>query len=147
MGYYFLFEVNRALVKREMTVQMQQSGVKLSILRISDPGCNPDFKRIDKREFLYQGKMYDILKEVKKGNLSIIYCIHDEKEQRLLAGFKKVCHSKLSQFLSEHVVKTALPVPCEIFSPLAGDRVSFPVLTNKICFADLLPATPPPENI
>jgi hypothetical protein len=147
MGYYFLFEVNRALVKREMTAQMQRSGVKLSILRISDPVRNPDFKRLDKREFLYQGKMYDILKEVKKGAVSIFYCIHDEKEQKLLAGFKKVCHSKLSHFLSEHVVKTALPVPGKIFSPLSGNRVRFPLLKNNICFADLLPATPPPEYI
>ncbi|MEI6456384.1 MAG: hypothetical protein WCO93_08850 [bacterium] len=145
MGYYFLFEVNRALVKREMTAYMKRTGIKLSILKISNPVHNPDFKRIDKREFLYQGRMYDILKEVKQGAVTVFYCIHDEKEQNLIAGFKRVSHSKLSQTLSDHVVKIALPVFYGRPLQCSGDKIHFRFLKVKLPSVYHHPQIPPPK--
>jgi len=145
MGYYFLFEVNKALVKREMAGRMKRSEFSLSVLTIENPGTNPEFRRIEKKEFIYRGKMYDVIREVRKGSCSVFYCIHDEKEQNLLAGFKKVSHSKLSQFLADHLIKNALPVSEKMAAlPMEG-RIRYPLLKNNTCSTDQLPFTPPPE--
>lgn len=45
------------------------------------------FHRIDKGEFRYKGKMYDIVKEVKTNDSVIFYCINDKKEEQLLSQF------------------------------------------------------------
>jgi hypothetical protein len=145
MGYYFLFEVNRAMVKREMSARLKRDGVKLTILSIADPSKDQNFKRIESREILYHGKMYDVLKEVRREGVTLFYCIHDEKEQNLLAGFKKVSHSKLSQFLADHLIKNALPVSGKICAPAMEGLIRYPLLKNKTCSINHLPATPPPE--
>jgi len=47
------------------------------------------FQRIHSREFRYCGKMYDIIKEVKKGSTTTFYCINDKKEEELMESISK----------------------------------------------------------
>ncbi len=42
-----------------------------------------DFKRIDEREFTFQGKLYDIISEQVSADTLIIHCINDVREQRV----------------------------------------------------------------
>jgi len=145
MGYYFLFEVNKLLVKKEMKAMIRKNTPKVTILHVIDPETNHDLYRVDKREIIFKGNLYDIIKESKNGRTTTFYCIFDYKEQNLIAGFKRICHNKFNQTLLDHLIKIALPVfymNCDI------------PYCNEIAYANLKtftrstfqsPLTPPPE--
>ncbi|MFZ4521750.1 MAG: hypothetical protein ACOYNC_08595 [Bacteroidales bacterium] len=89
MGYYVVFKCNQYLVKKEMVTQMR-GGVfhpDIVLLKILHPEKEKQFRRVEKNEFSYQGKLYDIVVERKCGDTSIFYCLHDKKEEALLADF------------------------------------------------------------
>jgi len=144
-GYYFLYEVNKLLVRKEMEALMERNPTRLIVLKIFEPGRDPDFCRVDKHEIRYDGNLYDVLKETTKGRISFFYCIHDQKEQDLLTGFNKVSLEKLSQTLSDHLIKIALPVFSEDHNNSIAKKITFLFLKVDTTTCPLLPLTPPPE--
>jgi len=145
MGYYFLFEVNKMLVKKEMKAMIKQNHRKVTIIKIPDAETNPDLFRVEKQEIVFKGNLYDIVKEMKKGRITTFYCIFDFKEQNLIAGFKKVCHNKFSQTLLDHLIKIALPVYRE--NPVLTNSSPMIFYTKNIVPIPSfqIPPTPPPE--
>jgi hypothetical protein len=99
LGYYFVFSYNRYLVRREMKIQVKAGLFKEStiILKILNPAFNADFRRVDKGEFIYKGKMYDIVTEKTSGNFTTFSCIHDKNEEKLLAGFHGYFEQAIAQ--------------------------------------------------
>jgi hypothetical protein len=59
----------------------------LQVLKIKDES---NFQRIDDHEIQFEGKMYDVKKEVRSEGFLYIYCSHDESEDNLLATLKSI---------------------------------------------------------
>ena len=54
-----------------------------------DNKTNPTVRFTDKDEFIYNRKMYDIVKQKTVGNTTIYYCLNDNKEDNLFANLNK----------------------------------------------------------
>jgi len=145
MGYYFLFELNKLLVKKEMKAFIRQNPRKVTVLKIPDAETNPDLYRVEKREIIFKGNLYDVIREVRKGRITTFYCIFDFKEQNLIAGFKKVFHNKFSQTLLDHLIKIALPIFEEIDADSFGSEVTFASLKTVPISSFQRPHIPPPK--
>ncbi len=62
---------------------------QMVILKIS-PDEEKDLQRFEDDEVRFKGKMYDIIKETKKGNILYINCINDKKEDNLFEILFKI---------------------------------------------------------
>jgi hypothetical protein len=110
MGYFFIFEMNKYLVKQEMQGAVRHKSRNITKLVVPMAAFNPDLQRPEKHEIRYKGNMYDVVSEQKSGDAVVFYCIRDHKEELLLAGMKKVNNSRYSLLLHDHLVKIALPL-------------------------------------
>jgi hypothetical protein len=157
MGYYIVFSYNQYLVRSEMKRFIKAGYFEDSyvVLKIESPAFNPDFKRVDKGEFRYKDKLYDIISETKTGNFTIFRCINDKNEEKLLAGFHHYfelasCQSnpvkaRHAHALLYHVIKFALPETLFAEPPWKSVQISF---NNKIYSLSSIfhpPSSPPPE--
>jgi len=147
MGYYFLFELKKHLIRKEMQ-ELVASGrmtENYTVLTINDHERNPEFKRADKKEFRYQGRLYDIIREVRKGNTVVYYCYRDKKEEILFSNLRKTRQVKLFSFLSRHLLTQALPWGASSNPSQSG--MTFPFLPYNFTilgFSPVIPV-PPPE--
>jgi hypothetical protein len=48
--------------------------------------CTGEFEKSGESEIMLQGKMYDIIKSVRKGDRTLIYAVHDEAEDDIIAN-------------------------------------------------------------
>lgn len=145
MGYFVVFELNKYLVKKEMQALLLVTKEPLNLLKIVDPDHHPDFSRVEKKEIIYQGKLYDVLLEVKKGGETWFYCKHDVKEELLIAGFKRMVKSRFSQHLLDHVIKIAITKPSLGIPDVFVKKISYPRLLIHFLPFYLSPFSPPPE--
>lgn len=68
----------------------------------------PGFKRIDEKEFRYNGRMYDIVKEEMKNDSVYFYCIFDEKENLLISAFTLLIEKKHETDSSGRIASAAV---------------------------------------
>jgi hypothetical protein len=158
MGYYFVFSYNQYLVRNEMKRLIRAGCFEDSfiVLKIVNPSSNSDFKRIDKGEFLYKNKLYDIVSEIKTGNLIIFRCINDKNEEKLLTGFHhyfefacmqnnpvKARHARAMLY---HVITLALPENHLSPLPVIPTDISYisPIYFLSSVFCP--PISPPPKS-
>jgi hypothetical protein len=145
IGYILFFELDRCLVKMEMQDTIRKNRRELTILKIIDPGNDREFKRIGKHEFEYKGKFYDIVREIKNGQSTVMICLHDTREETLVAGFNKVTHNRLHLVWLDHQITIGLPEPLTEILPSFSEQIKFPVITITLK-SSLLPTwSPPPE--
>ena len=52
---------------------------KLISISVDDVRQNAEFRRIDRKEFIYKGIMYDIVRELKNGNKVVFICVQDTR--------------------------------------------------------------------
>jgi hypothetical protein len=123
LGYYFVVYLMQQSVHSEMKAFIKKNPPldKLERLVISDKEMNSRevFKfKDDKKEFVYNGKLYDIVKETKDGTNTIFYCINDKNEEQLLAGLCEHFKNNFDQNgpakdksrqLIKNIIKEALP--------------------------------------
>jgi hypothetical protein len=158
MGYYFVFSYNQYLVRNEMKHLIKAGYFEDSyiVLKIVNPFLNPDFKRVDKGEFLYKNKLYDIVSESRTGNLTTFRCINDKNEEKLLTGFHHYFELACTQnnpvkaryavALLYHVIKLALVE--NHLNPFPGVPIEISFI-NPICSLSSVfypPAPPPPKS-
>jgi hypothetical protein len=110
MGYYVVYEFNKMLVKREVRAIIRNNPGKFIVIRVEDAAHHPDFTWLEKDEFVFENRMYDVVSEKRQGNVSVFTCIHDNKEERLVSGLKKVSGNKLATILISHIIDNALTV-------------------------------------
>jgi len=107
----------------------------------------------DKEEFIYNGKMYDIVRQKTEGNITIYYCLDDTKEDNLFANLNVSIKNNMD---SNPVKDRAQQILKKITIPLFYEdnnehyltiSCSYIHSTNSInqnyTFLDVL--TPPPE--
>jgi len=147
-GYYFAWEINRCLARREIRSMLENGSLdrELTTLRIYDPPSDPAFRRIEEREIEYHGNLFDVAREVNTGKTLTIYCIHDKKEQKLIAGMKSMHNRKKTVNLLKHLVTTALPVISTRTHPQERKEVEYPLLCQRFSGRSETPFSPPPEK-
>ncbi len=97
--FYFLIERENAKGEAFEEITSLKSNEKIEVLSISKSVINDGkiFLRINNKEIKYEGKMYDIVKEEKRTDKIIFYCVHDEKEDKLEKDFAKTVNKNLNQ--------------------------------------------------
>lgn len=90
MGYYVVFKCSQYLVKRDMSEQLRTGMFHpdLVLLKIIHPEKNKAFRQMGAREFSWRGRMFDVVVTRKSGDTTLFYCLHDKKEERLIAGYR-----------------------------------------------------------
>lgn len=147
-GYFIVYELNRFLVRREISYQISKGCFEkeLTVLTVFNPSADPAFRRTEEHEILYHGNMYDVSKEVHKGKTVVFYCFHDKKEQKLIAGMKNMQHKNKARNLLQHLVSIALPVMPGRTHPPTEKEIKYPVISVYFTGLAQTPFQPPPET-
>jgi hypothetical protein len=157
MGYYFVFSYNQYLVRGEMKRFIKAGYFKDSyiVLRIADPFSNPDFRRINKGEFRFRNKLYDIVSEKKEGNITIFHCINDKNEEKLLSGFHRYLEiasvqnnpvkARHAEAMLYHLIKLALTENLVVQPPQPSVQISFINPIHPLSSIFHPPSSPPPK--
>jgi hypothetical protein len=122
-GYHLVFYIQRAALKSEMKafLKNEKNPAGLAELRFtSDQLIKLEWE--DDEEFLFDGKMYDVVSKKKEGNEIIILCFPDEKETNLLNEYQKThdrntSHTAIVQLITSQFVlpgNYCLPQPEKI---------------------------------
>lgn len=133
MGYYLLYEANRAAVKREMRALIRTIPKKVTRLAIHASELK-SLQRPEGHEIRYHGAMYDVIREEQSGDSLVFYCLRDFKEELLASGLKRVANSRISLLLKAHIIILALPegsLPTQIIFP------------ESVCYPDFFPPLSP----
>ena len=88
-GYYILFELNKIRMERSVQSFNKDLHRSISVIKVNDGEKRLNFPRIGKKEIKLDGKMFDIIWQVKKNGMTIFYCLQDTKEDHLLAAMQK----------------------------------------------------------
>ena len=157
MGYLVIFKYNQYLIQHEMIARIRCGAFhdKITILRIYHPELKKQFRRVEKTEFTWFGKLYDVVAEGKSGDTTIYYCLHDKKEEDLLADYalylrrngdtSRRDHSILAMLYN--LITQALIQQPSLAGQGQGTEFHFPV-SNQIIFP-VYPVhfAPPPELV
>jgi hypothetical protein len=145
MGYYFLFELNKFQVKKEMQSRSGKKSVKFCLLKIADPEKDLSFKRIHKKEIRFKNQMYDVIKEVKNKNVTLFYCLKDSKEDNLLSAMSK--NAKTNYFLSlwGQIITIALPEYSIVLEDLCSEKITYYFFKSTLSSLKVAILSPPPE--
>jgi hypothetical protein len=147
-GYYIVYEFDRYLIHREVASLLEHGcfNHELSSFSVFNPAADPSFRRVDSREIVYHGNLYDIVKEVPKGKIITFYCIHDNKEEALIDGMKSMHQNKKAQNLLQHLVTIALPVTYSCPDPQETKKIVYSQFSMKFANHAEIPFSPPPEK-
>ncbi len=153
--FYFLIERKHAKEEAFKEIAILKSQEKIEILSIPKSVINDSkvFQRINKKEFRYEGKMFDIFKEEKQAEKTIFYCIHDEKEDKLEKDFSKTVNKNLNQkaiagssINFNHLIQFAeYGMKWENNSPISKIKYSNYLNSNYMLNTPKI-LTPPPKN-
>lgn len=158
MGYYVVFKCNQYLIKKEMYSQIRGGVFHPDVVRLKilHPEQDRQFRRTEKNEFTYLGRLYDIVVERRSGDTTLFYCLNDKKEETLLADYTlylrfngrsgssqkdNPIHALLHNLISQALIQNpALPVVNN------GLTFIFPVFQAPIIPVYLVHFAPPPET-
>ena len=155
MGYLIVFRYNQYLVRQEMIARITCGAFpdKIILLKLLHPGKEKQFIRIEKTEFTYFGKLYDVVAEVKKGDTTLFYCLHDKKEEDLLTDYTLYLRrngdssrkdNSILALLYNLVTQALIQNPS---IPLQGQGIAFQFPVSKFVITPvyLVHAAPPPK--
>ena len=97
-GFYLVFEINRFLVKREMSVKISSDrSITIEKIVVTVP-CSY-LKIIDRTEIEYKGEMYDVICRTAKGSTTVFFGIHDTGEDSINNGISKMMKDQTKHLL------------------------------------------------
>lgn len=157
MGYYFVFKVNQSLIHGDIRA-MINSGFhreQFILVRVENPETNPGYKRLDIDEFVYCGKLYDIVNTSKSGNVLSFWCVNDKEEELLVGSFEKVLafasifgtHDKSKQILAllQGIISIALVKTVDEIIKPDLNKINFPKYFSHFFSHALDLGSPPPK--
>ncbi|MEI6899129.1 MAG: hypothetical protein WCL00_04575 [Bacteroidota bacterium] len=146
-GYYILFEVSRQMAKKEMHTMIDANQGKTITMVVNDPDHNPGFHRLNGKEIIINGIMYDVVQENDLGSATLFVCHLDSKESKLISGLKKESQNKMILSLRENYVMTSVIHSCFNFNNSFLQEMLFPDGNISLESFDLPSWTPPPERV
>lgn len=157
-GYWFVFQYDQVTIRTAMKAMIRNGsyrGFDQEITVLNPPG-NPDFRQIDKGEFLYRGKLYDIISSRVSGTSIVFRCINDTKEEQLqarcdrfsstIAGMNIPERSRTGNALLHHIIKHALTERYTLQPPLAAASIRFANPSQLVTALPIVPSLPPPKS-
>lgn len=98
LGYYVCINLIKKQVKKEIKSQIKQGVPQQQLITIILSQSNSNqFKWLDKKEFLYNGVMYDIVKSDRlKDGKQIFYCINDTQETKLFKHLRIIVNESVN---------------------------------------------------
>lgn len=86
----------------------------LDVLRITDAQMQDAriFNFVEAHEFLFYGKMYDIVRSEKAGDTTIFYCVYDDLETKLVQRFADIAAGTMNKYgtVLNHILDNILKV-------------------------------------
>ncbi|MCX6277230.1 MAG: hypothetical protein NT004_03925 [Bacteroidetes bacterium] len=158
LGFNFVFRYNQHCLHSEMTTHIKSGSYQdaMVILKILHPESNRNFRRVEKSEFTWFGKLYDVVVERKSGDTTFFYCLHDKKEETLLANFSLFLirsghgatthQDKPIRALLHNLITQALIHNTPIQIPEQVTTFHFPVINAPIFPIYLVHLAPPPKS-
>jgi hypothetical protein len=146
MGYYLLFELDKFLARQEMSAKICDKPFTFKELRIPSAESNRSFHRIDHREFIYQGRLYDFVRETRQAGDLVFLCLHDAREQALVEGLKRAQTHKLHLALLDQLIKIACPEEPMLIGSGGETSLMFSRSVPVIMSVRLPDLSPPPES-
>jgi len=145
----------RKKFKWETLNQLQDAQLALvKVAKVLEQKPNPQFKRLDGREFQFLGEMYDIVRKKEYSDTTYYYCFHDSDESEIVRGINRWMHdnfgdSKKSNDKSK-AVKDAFKQP---YLPAVSWSPNLPItsksfytyISEQYYSVFLVCATPPPD--
>ncbi|MEI6888989.1 MAG: hypothetical protein ACOYM0_08885 [Bacteroidales bacterium] len=142
-GFYLVFEVNRFLVKREVSARIS-SDSKLPIETIVVSGINPSLKFIGKNEIEYKGRMYDVVYRTRHGDSTVLYCVHDVREDTINTGLARMMKDRTKHLLIPVFGSLAvLSQPCLSMEEVGRNFRFIPFTQNVLSAITSVPESPP----
>ncbi len=120
---------------------------KLISISVDDVRQNAEFRRIDRKEFIYKGIMYDIVRELKNGNKVVFICVQDTRETRLVDNHRRMNQYKLHLALWEHSTMIFHSLNSREQIPLYSETLTYPRVVILLESLMLPTWSPPPECI
>jgi hypothetical protein len=99
IGGYLVFEVKRYMAWHEMHSTISSGHYTVSLFSFPENQLPAGYKYTGKNEFEVSGKLYDIVKKGNRDGYTIIYCIHDAKEEVINTTLQKMFQDKLKLIL------------------------------------------------
>jgi hypothetical protein len=157
MGYLVILRYNQYLIQQEMLARIRCGAFhnKILILKILHPEQEKQFRRIEKTEFTYFGKMYDVAAEEKSGDTTVFYCLHDKKEEDLLADYSIYLRrngdsthkdNSILAMLYNLITQALIQQPTMAVQG-QGIEFHFPISEQIIIPVYLVHFAPPPETV
>ena len=84
-GYFMVFSISQQQVKMEMKKLIRSGKFTDHYETMQFSAQRFEKLKVDAHEFVFEGKMYDIVKIVDEGILITVTCILDEKEKELIS--------------------------------------------------------------
>ena len=153
-NYIFLFIERLETIKSHMQEKVSSNYTcsEITIFKFSLNDINSKLRWLDKNEFMLDGKMYDVIRIDEHNNELTIYCLNDEKEEKLISNYNNLNDGKGKQesFVIVHhnsIVLYAIRNDCFLFK-------KFNTVNSQPCFSpdnyhsvllDII--TPPPRRI
>jgi len=104
-GAFIAFNMKKSAIKKEVKAYLREhpnvSGEFLAFKTNNNKIASVDFEWIEETEFLYKGKMYDVISVQNKNERVQIHCIKDEEENKLIDLYAKL-HKKTDPNSSAH---------------------------------------------
>ena len=130
---------------------------KVVVSNVDIDNGSSDFRfKDDNKEFVYKGKLYDIVRQKSDGVNTVFYCINDKNEESLIEGLEEHIQRNTDQNLPaknntsnlvKNIVKDALPDKqykqiCNYCS-----KITFNTYYNLYLKEQFIPPpTPPPKS-
>ncbi len=118
LGYFLVLSVMRMAVRQQKWAELSTiPDQQLTIFVFKNDGSNPRLKKVNKREILVDGKLYDVARKIEKGISITYYCLRDSKEESLIARtriFNSQQHqlpvNNTARLIAEKIIKTAVVI-------------------------------------
>ncbi|MBC8111847.1 MAG: hypothetical protein H7Y04_12370 [Verrucomicrobia bacterium] len=164
VGYYFVYSFRQLEVKEQVLQSLaQKADQEFVIIKIRIPAYyvvdKPDFESIS-GEFMYEGKMYEKVKQKIENYTLHIYCVHNKLKDKLLTELSAHNQEQFADFtggladksekLFKNFLKEYLPFQHFSFDFFIGISENQPVNTDflaQLPFIFLEILQPPPEQV
>lgn len=145
MGYYVIFELNRHQIRKEMHAGFRSSS-PVTVIEFKDGADVSVIRWVHKNEFIYKETLYDVVYVSKRAGKTIYYCLHDQKEERLVKEFQKANSGKTTQAMWNLMVHVAIPAPVFRLSEPTAVSHDYPLAVAEPCSVSIPQDYPPPRS-
>jgi hypothetical protein len=136
-GYQFIFILQQYEAKEEVEKQML-AGLPDSCFEIIEQG--PDIHWVEHgKEFYFRNNLYDVFKVKRSKGKTFLYCLNDEKEEKIVNSFAKAAKSSASD-PNEKSGKQAAKFPGQVYTCSTIEALTLCNRSSQVKFCCLEPA-------